>query len=129
MDFSGLLILIVDDDQVYRTYLNSIVTKVLKAKSESFENPIIALDWLKKNTPDLILLDMEMPGLDGYSVLKKLRSAPHTSSIPVIPCTSLQSKELIVRLSQLKITDFIHKSNKSDMIVKKIGLALKNIIK
>lgn len=128
MDFSNLKILIVDDDQVYRTYLESIVTKVLKAQAQVFENPIKALDWLRSNTPNLIILDMEMPGLDGYSTLKKIRSEPHTSAIPVIPCTSLTSKELIVKLAQLKITDYIHKSNQSDLIVKKIGLALKNLI-
>jgi two-component system cell cycle response regulator len=82
-------ILIVDDDP-----LN---IKLLAAKLPLKEYEIIhsyngkdALEKADRELPDLILLDVMMPGLDGYEVTKRLKSNPRTSDIPIILVTALQ---------------------------------------
>lgn len=47
-----------------------------------------ALKEISKNRPDLVVLDIMMPGMDGWEVLLKLKSEPKTSTIPVIMCTA-----------------------------------------
>lgn len=47
-----------------------------------------ALKEISKNRPDLVVLDIMMPGMDGWEVLLKLKSDPKTSSLPVIMCTA-----------------------------------------
>ncbi|EIC19860.1 GGDEF/EAL domain-containing response regulator [Thiorhodovibrio frisius] len=59
--------------------------------------------------PDLILLDVKMPGMDGYSVLAKLKSEPTTAEIPVIFITALSSPDDEARGLQLGVADYITK--------------------
>ncbi len=55
-----------------------------------------ALAGLEKQTPDLILLDTMMPEMDGLEVLRRLKAAPETSSIPIILLTALDEDEDIL---------------------------------
>lgn len=85
-------ILIVEDDRIVRSGL-----KVLMI-NEGFEtyftdNGIDAVDMATKNKPDVILCDIAMPGMDGYEVLKALRSKPDTAKIPILFLTARITKE------------------------------------
>ena len=83
-------ILLIDDDII-----------ILDMGREILENeynvyPVLsgklAFELLKKVTPDLILLDIAMPEMDGYKVLKELKSNPNTAGIPVIFLTSMDDR-------------------------------------
>lgn len=124
---SNNTILIIDDDKLFRKYLGEKLEKILQVKILEAENPKVAFEILKKTKPDLILLDMEMPVMDGYSALKLLRSIPSTTSIPVIACTALHDRVLVVALLKLKISDYIEKSTNSTTMVKKIKKVLDTI--
>ncbi len=86
-------VLIVDDDQDSAEILKRTLEKsgysVLVAHSGSE-----ALELVRKQPPIAITLDVMMPGMDGWSVLSKLKSDPATSSIPVIMVTMLQDRNL-----------------------------------
>ena len=69
-------------------------------------DPQNALTVVAAAQPDLILLDIMMPGLDGWDLLAQLRHHPATSAIPVIVCTVLPQKELALSLGA---SDFIRK--------------------
>ena len=64
---------------------------------------------LKKVTPDLILLDIEMPEMDGYEVIRRLKGAEQTTAIPVIFVTSLDDAESEARGFALGAVDYIIK--------------------
>ncbi len=68
-----------------------------------------ALAQVKENRPDLILLDVMMPMMDGYEVCSRLKSDPATSSIPVIFITALQESESITKGFNLGAVDYITK--------------------
>ena len=80
------IIMLIDDDEVCLAMGREILeNKYIVYPVPSGEQAFVIL---KKVTPDLILLDIEMPGIDGYTVIKRLKQAPETKEIPVIFLTS-----------------------------------------
>ena len=86
---SGPKILVVDDDPVYRRYLTGLLTPEGYEMSEA-KDGWEALDFLSRSLPDLILLDLEMPRVDGYAVCRKIKESPRTRLIPVVVVSSLE---------------------------------------
>ena len=93
-------ILVVDDS---RTVL-AMVTDILECQGYSVrqaENGRVALEMVAEERPDLILLDVMMPVLDGPSTMLRLREAPATAGIPVIFLTAkVQQHEIEAYLAQ-----------------------------
>src|SRR5262249_53570424 len=69
-----------------------------------------ALLAIQRQPPDLILLDMKMPGVDGLDVLRALKRDPRLASIPVIMLTFVAEKQGIVEATQLGVRDYVLKS-------------------
>ena len=103
-------ILIVEDDE----FLRSLTAKRLEKENYHIEvavdgeNAISAFESLK---PDLILLDLLLPGKDGFEVLKKIRETEATKSLPVIIFSNLGQKEDIEKAKALGVDDFLIKAN------------------
>ena len=68
-----------------------------------------ALDAVQVQKPDLILLDLMMPGIDGFEVIRRLRSAPETADIQIVILSALNSNEDIVKGFNEGANDFIMK--------------------
>ena len=68
-----------------------------------------ALDAVAAEKPDLILLDLMMPGVDGFEVLRQLRANPETSDIRIVILSALNSNEDIVKGFNAGANDFIMK--------------------
>lgn len=77
-------ILVVDDDNELTELLDEFLTEH-KLKTKVFHNPMKALDYLQTSIPDLILLDIMMPEMDGFQLLRKIRE---TLDVPVIMLTA-----------------------------------------
>ena len=75
----------------------------------------------QKQRPDLIILDLSMPDLDGLAVLKKLRDDPVTAEIPVIVCSARGYKDDILRAKQRGATDFIVKPVSPNTLLEKVS--------
>ena len=75
----------------------------------SAENGAIALDMLAREAFDLLLLDMEMPELDGFQVLERLARDARLRDLPVIVTSSLEGVATIVRCIELGADDYLHK--------------------
>ena len=104
-----------DDDPSYagmvRTWIKDIYkTTVVTAGMQ-------AITFLLKNHVDLILLDYEMPVVDGPQVLQMLRSEPATADIPVVFLTGVSTKEEIMRVLALKPDGYILKTTPRDDIL------------
>ncbi|GHU87675.1 hypothetical protein FACS1894202_02410 [Clostridia bacterium] len=78
------------------------------------------LDILEKKLPDLILLDVEMPDMDGYEVLRILRGNPRCADIPVIFVTGTEDERVDEGL-ELGAYDFIFKPFSPGLLVKRIA--------
>lgn len=76
-------VLIVDDEPMARTLLRLMLVRAGFHVSEA-EDGYDALEKVRKNQPDVVLLDVMMPGMDGFTVCEKLRSEPGTAELPII---------------------------------------------
>jgi len=100
-------ILIVDDDPASINALTDILENeytVYGAKSGT-----AAIDFAKKNVPDIILLDIIMPEMDGFEVIAKLKKIEETSEIPVIFVTRLGDDESIEKGLEYGAADYVTK--------------------
>ncbi|MBT8369128.1 MAG: SpoIIE family protein phosphatase [Deltaproteobacteria bacterium] len=117
------IILLVDDNptnlQVLRQTLKSINCKMLIAK-----NGESALAIALEDHPDLILLDIMMPGIDGFEVCHRLKSDPSTEDIPVIFLSALGDTEDKVRGLQLGAVDYVSKPFQPDEINARVNTHL-----
>ncbi len=83
-------ILIVDDETGVRLTLNRMLEKDYTVLEAS--NGEEALDIVKKQKPDLILMDLMMPKMDGYTACSKIKTDPETKAIPVVMLSAIGHK-------------------------------------
>jgi len=122
------LILVVDDNrenlELLEAYLEDIPCETIPA----YDGPQ-ALEIVRKQKPDLILLDVMMPRMSGFEVCRKLKNDPKTSDIPVIMVTALSEFGDIERGIGSGTDDFISKPvNKLELLTRvKTMLKLKHL--
>lgn len=112
-------ILIIDDEQDF-----------VDTTSFSLENSgftvLASLDGLsgiekaKKQKPDIILLDLMMPDIDGYEIAKRLKEDKLTANIPIIVLTAVMSADLEQKIQQSKASDYMFKPCDLDILTQKI---------
>ena len=101
-------IVIVDDSKTLRAVYEHSV-KPLAINLICFDSATKAFEYLQAHQPDLLLLDILMPGMDGLSLLRELRKLPHQKDTPVIMVTSKDYAQDRYISKQLKVKDFIIK--------------------
>jgi len=101
-------ILIVDDTPANLRLLSTILTKN-GYQVKALKGGQMAIDALKASRPDLILLDIMMPDIDGYEVCQKLKANPQTCEIPVIFLSALNETVDKVRAFEVGGVDYIGK--------------------
>jgi AraC-like DNA-binding protein len=99
-------ILIVDDDPAARANYRDLLTRAMpQRRLIEAEDGATALDLLEHERPGLMLLDLLMPGIDGFTVLEELRASPATRQIPVLVLSGrLLSAEDVQRLQHAQVT-------------------------
>ena len=101
-------VLIVDDDADIRTYLAELVSSIGAIPSEACDGEA-ALVAVRAKQPDLILLDVEMPRMDGFTACRTVKSDPVTARIPVVMVTSLSALNDRVQGIEAGADDFLSK--------------------
>jgi two-component system chemotaxis response regulator CheB len=107
-DSGPLNVLVVDDSAVVRQVLMAVLSEKRGFRVTVAADPIIAMDKMKKFPPDVILLDLEMPRMDGMTFLEKLMSE---NPIPVVVCSGLTGPrtEEAIRALEIGAVDLITK--------------------
>ncbi|MCB1145096.1 MAG: response regulator [Leptospiraceae bacterium] len=88
IDFEPAKILIIEDVLLNRELLKRFLKKFKYLELSEAENGKIAIEKVRMSRPDLILMDMKMPEMDGYEATEYLKKDPTTSSIPIIAITA-----------------------------------------
>jgi type II secretory ATPase GspE/PulE/Tfp pilus assembly ATPase PilB-like protein/CheY-like chemotaxis protein len=101
-------VLLVDDEDSLRKVMKDLLERDGYIVTEARDG-VQALDQVDRIGPDIIVLDLNLPGLDGYGVLSHLRSRPSTSHIPVIVLTAKGDEDNEVRVFELGADDFLTK--------------------
>ena len=102
-------VLVVDDDPNVGFLISAILKQQSRYKVVSLYNGDEVLNFLKNNTPDLILLDLKMPGIDGFALCKKLRETQSTKNIPIIILSGNSAVETKINTIELGADDFMTK--------------------
>lgn len=101
-------VLIIDDDDTYRSVLNDVLTEsgylVFEARSGAE-----GMEQARHANPDVILLDIMMPVMDGYQTCRQLRHNPATREIPIIMLTALTDSEARFKSKEAGADDYIAK--------------------
>jgi class 3 adenylate cyclase len=120
---SGGRILVVDDSEMNRDLLSRRLERqghrVITA-----EDGASALRTVGAEQPDLILLDIIMPGMDGFEVLKQLKADRNLRHIPVIMLSALDEVDSVVKCIKLGAEDFLHKPFNPVLLKARIGACL-----
>jgi len=101
-------VLLVDDEDSLRKVMRDLLERDGYVVTEARDG-VQALDQVDRVGPDIIVLDLNLPGLDGYGVLSHLRSRPATANIPVIVLTAKGDEDNEVRVFELGADDFLTK--------------------
>ena len=104
----GAKVLLVEDEEPLRRVMKDLLEREGYIVAEARDG-VQALDEVDRHAPDIIVLDLNLPGLDGYSVLQQLRSRPATQGIPVMVLTAKGDEDNEVRVFELGADDFITK--------------------
>ena len=116
-------ILIVEDDALLCRALSEAFSKEA-FNVQSLGNGLEVFDHVQKNKPDVILLDLILPGLDGFAVLKQLKSESKFASIPVVIISNLGSAADVKSAKSLGAEEYFIKANSE---IKEIISHIKNL--
>lgn len=108
IDAGKTSVLIVDDIPINVTLIEKML-KPFHFVIEKANDGQTALDIVAGKKPDLILLDLMMPGINGYDVIRQLRSQEETKQLPIILISALNSNEDVVKGYSLGANDFLTK--------------------
>jgi type II secretory ATPase GspE/PulE/Tfp pilus assembly ATPase PilB-like protein/CheY-like chemotaxis protein len=104
----GACVLLVEDEEQLRRVMKDLLQREGYKVAEARDG-VQALDEVDRFAPDVIILDLNLPGLDGYGVLQQLRSRPTTREIPVMVLTAKGDEDNEVRVFELGADDFVTK--------------------
>jgi CheY-like chemotaxis protein len=112
-------ILVVDDSKTIRMVVKK-AFKNFDCELAEAENGVEGLAHAVKQRPDLIVLDITMPVMDGIEMLEKLKGDESTKEIPIIMLTAESSKENVMRIIKLGVKDYMVKPFKADALTDRV---------
>ncbi len=118
-------LLVVDDEAAIRTVLRLILVRAGYDVAEA-ENGEEALSKVREEKPDLLLLDVMMPGMDGFSVCEQLRGDPETADLPIIMLSARTDSRSKQESKRVGATKYLTKPLAPDKLLFHIGEALAN---
>jgi CheY-like chemotaxis protein len=106
---TNMKILIVDDEPVNVALLEAMLDVSGYTRVKSTTDSRLALETCTKFEPDLILLDLLMPHVDGFAILESLRAHSNEIYLPIVVLTADMTEEAKLRALKAGATDFLHK--------------------
>ena len=114
-----LKIITIDDDPVVRTLIKKTFSS-LGFEVITAADGIEGLRAIENNQPDIIILDVMMPIIDGLEVLKRIKATPKIAKIPVIMFTAISDGHMVVETSKFGAEDYIIKPFQSSVLIQKV---------
>ncbi len=120
---TGARLLVVDDNKVNRLLLIRAL-ELQGHRGVGAENGRVALEMLDREAFDLVLLDIEMPEMDGFQVLERLLANPRLRDLPVIVTSAVEGLDSVVRCIELGAEDYLAKPVNPVLLKARIGAGL-----
>jgi two-component system cell cycle response regulator len=113
-------ILTVDDSKTVRIIVKK-AFKTYDCEIIEASNGVEGLATAAKEAPDVILLDVTMPVMDGVEMLTKLKSDPALKAIPVIMLTAEGGRDNVLKIAKIGVRDYMVKPFREEVLVEKVG--------
>ncbi|MFN5515787.1 MAG: diguanylate cyclase domain-containing protein, partial [Cyanobacteriota bacterium] len=120
----NIVVFIIDDNPANLKVLNGFM-RLLGWKVHVARDGESGIEKIQKVLPDIILLDILMPGIDGFETCRRLKSLPLTEEIPIIFITALTDTDHIVKGLSLGAVDYLHKPLRREEVIARIKTQLK----
>ena len=117
-------ILLIDDDKRIHALVRTLLSEE-PVEIQSALDPVYGLTLAESLRPDLILLDVEMPNIDGYEVCRRLKMNPDLFNIPVIFLTAMSTVEEKIRGLELGAADYVTKPFNSSELLARVRASLR----
>jgi putative two-component system response regulator len=117
--------LLVDDSRSVLDFLKRHIEADGRVQATAFLDPVEAVGCARERDFDIVLVDYEMPGMDGISFIRTLRAWPKFADIPIVMITSIQTDEVKMEALQAGATDFLPKQPQSV----EMNVRLRNLIR
>ncbi len=117
-------ILLVEDEKPLRTVMRDLLERDGFAIIEAADG-IEALDEIDRSAPDAVILDLNLPRLDGYAVLARLRARPGTTKLPVVVLTAKSDEDNEVRVLEGGANDFLTKPFRPRALIARLHALLR----
>jgi len=108
IDKEKVLIMVIDDEPINLRIVDSML-KMENYRTLLISDPVLALETAVENQPDVILLDVTMPGKSGFEVCMELKGNAMTSKIPVLFLSGQNSSEFVIKGLETGAQDYITK--------------------
>lgn len=118
------MIVAVDDSSITLKRLTKVLGEQYDLHAFSVGNR--ALKFLKDRTPDLVILDIDMPEINGYEMLKSIRETEHLKKVPVLFLTSNNDKNYVIRAVAGGANDYVVKPIDEEVLMEKVHAALQD---
>ena len=123
---SDAKVLIVDDAEFSREVIGKVFEKNGFSNINFAENGIVALQKTEEIEPDIVLLDLIMPELDGYEYCKRIRTSPKFFTTPILVQSAADRPDEISKAFQAGATDFVSKPINADEVMARSRVHLEN---
>jgi DNA-binding response OmpR family regulator len=107
--------------------ISELLTTFLEArgfKTKAAKNGAEGVQLVEKTLPDLVLLDIMLPGMDGFEILLKIKSQPKTKGIPVLMCTALNAMNDVEKCCAWGAAGYITKPFDLNRVLAKVNACL-----
>ena len=114
-------VMIIDDNPTNLKIMDLVLTKA-GYKTDPVINPKFAYDVIKEAKPDVLLLDINMPEVNGFQICKQLKKDPELQHIPIIFVSALKQTEYIAGGLSLGAVDYVTKPIKAEELVARVDV-------
>lgn len=118
-------ILIVEDDSTIRTILQMLLRSVGFTHVRSAARGDEGLDAIRREPPQLVLLDLMLPGIDGFTICRRVREDPTLADVRIIMLTAKSEDEDVVRGLELGADDYVTKPFSREVLLARIHAVLR----
>ncbi|MFA7652824.1 MAG: response regulator, partial [Candidatus Omnitrophota bacterium] len=118
-------VLLIDDEKEFNHFVKLNLENTGEFEVLATEDPIVGIDLARRNSPDLILLDIYMPKLDGTAVAESLLADSLTSNIPIVFLTALVKQGELSKSSTIAGRHYIAKPVTTGDLISQIKVILK----
>jgi len=123
MDKKDIIVLVVDD-LFPNLYLMEAILEDVGYKTLTASTGKEALEKVEQELPDLVLLDIMIPDMNGIEILERIKANPKTSKIPVIMVSALRELDIFIDALSRGAVDYIKKPIEQKILLTKIEMAL-----